>query len=939
MASEVRSSSAQRRSNSKASPESLTSAYPQDAERGDDPSSDDDRNHRRPPRPSSQRSTPFAALAAAAAGLLIGLVLLPNIKSRFSGEGGAGGERVIFKTVKAKQEEVREMLRDLGRERYTEALFAHGLDRVEYIARAEEPDRLETGVKKKSWAMIVEEAQRRARSIEDEPADMVPVSKAVVSRAVKRAQTRQEEVMEMLRDMGRERYADALITHGLDRLEFIAKAEDRDREDLGIRRKTWKAIVAEARRRQGLPETAGEGGMGGDGVSGEDTGRPDPRPGADPRPGSEPERPGADPALDPEASPRKRKSMDAEEPVAPAPKKKKKKKPSGGSEEEGKRFDRPRGTEDGLETATSQKWKFVALPGGYKCPHDCRPIEKPSGCHVAAAAANLETPPKVREISGSAEEPKGCFYRYPKSKQGELGINLVKGTAAAATPELWMLCRCATWPKFVASTTGTCSTMRAGKCKPLASKENCEEAAKFVGLLEGTAGLNSASLRQRRPPGCHYRTWSTGKRRLFFNPDMESAQESTAADFSICECEPGDRPESAWPAPAPVDGHSSLKEKASKDPETAAKLLVNRIWEEFRLPEPQKSFHLVEKQRQEHIARRRAQAPEPQKYDSDETLAYAVLRRIGARDKAHAGKVVGTHRFRILDEQQRANVVATASGQTYEELVKLCLPVQAQACIKKLPSKEKAGIVECEQAHSIESSPRIEVFKNLPAIVTRRAISFREIVSNESPAPGAAGESGGGESKETLAKQHVNSIWEKFGMGDPPRGFREQEEMKNTHASERRASLPNPAEYDVLEEKAIAELKLYSMRDRTLAARAVGMHRHRILDNQEKLAVTKIYGARLKENDQAALYNKLGKKVVGSSIGGTPLAVPSATPAPPVPVLPPPQLPPPTPPPPLTPTLLAELKGFEELLKMGALSQAEFERNRRDIYAKAAKSQ
>ena len=81
------------------------------------------------------------------------------------------------------------------------------------------------------------------------------------------------------------------------------------------------------------------------------------------------------------------------------------------------------------------------------------------------------------------------------------------------------------------------SLVRGGSCKTIETKEECETAARVIGLNDTAADTPSPTTEGARPPGCYFKPlgdeyWS---RQLYFNPLLNSS--APCSDKRLCVCD------------------------------------------------------------------------------------------------------------------------------------------------------------------------------------------------------------------------------------------------------------------------------------------------------------------------------------------------------------------------------------------------------------------
>eukprot|EP01062_Namystynia_karyoxenos_P073765 TRINITY_DN70587_c0_g1_i1.p1 TRINITY_DN70587_c0_g1~~TRINITY_DN70587_c0_g1_i1.p1 ORF type:complete len:642 (+),score=199.60 TRINITY_DN70587_c0_g1_i1:113-2038(+) len=134
-------------------------------------------------------------------------------------------------------EEVVQLLEALGHQNYLPKLLAYGIDRLDFLAAAEEHDASAVGVKPLHWRRITSEAKRRA---------------ALSSRG-------RAGLQRLLDTLGETSLMPKLISWGFDRVDLLARTGEQDGDALGVKQDRWQRILREARRRVNETQTQTQG--------------------------------------------------------------------------------------------------------------------------------------------------------------------------------------------------------------------------------------------------------------------------------------------------------------------------------------------------------------------------------------------------------------------------------------------------------------------------------------------------------------------------------------------------------------------------------------------------------------------------------------------------------------------------------------------------------
>eukprot|EP01062_Namystynia_karyoxenos_P024231 TRINITY_DN19421_c0_g3_i1.p1 TRINITY_DN19421_c0_g3~~TRINITY_DN19421_c0_g3_i1.p1 ORF type:complete len:642 (+),score=123.13 TRINITY_DN19421_c0_g3_i1:86-2011(+) len=200
--------------------------------------------------------------------------------------------------------------------------------------------------------------------------------------------------------------------------------------------------------------------------------------------------------------------------------------------------------------------------------------------------------------------------------------------------------------------------------------------------------------------------------------------------------------------------------------------------------------------------------------------------------------------------------------------------------------------------------------------------------------------SASGAHPQVAARELVNSWVAKYSLPDIPPSVKESwlNEQKAAHAKQRSAAANTPNEYEQREQIAAAALRKLPLRVKQQAGAAAGWHRYRTLDSQERVEIVATITGKTPDEVIISALGEAQYKLMKSGAqgdktapasggrgGGAASAAASAkaaagTPAPPAP---------------LPAALVEELKGFEELRKMGALNALEYSLARAKAFSQA----
>eukprot|EP01065_Artemidia_motanka_P040288 TRINITY_DN5012_c4_g1_i1.p1 TRINITY_DN5012_c4_g1~~TRINITY_DN5012_c4_g1_i1.p1 ORF type:complete len:635 (+),score=173.60 TRINITY_DN5012_c4_g1_i1:72-1907(+) len=137
---------------------------------------------------------------------------------------GSQGQTVATTVV---TEEVTQLLEALGHQNYLPRLVAYGIDRLDFLASAEDRDGAAVGVKPLHWRRITSEAKRRAQQSSR--------GRAGLER--------------MLDSLGEKELLPKLVGWGFDRVDYLARATAQDADAVGVKAERWQRVLREAKRR------------------------------------------------------------------------------------------------------------------------------------------------------------------------------------------------------------------------------------------------------------------------------------------------------------------------------------------------------------------------------------------------------------------------------------------------------------------------------------------------------------------------------------------------------------------------------------------------------------------------------------------------------------------------------------------------------------------
>eukprot|EP00755_Sulcionema_specki_P017335 Sspe_Gene.64152::Locus_37557_Transcript_1_1_Confidence_1.000_Length_1762::g.64152::m.64152 len=330
--------------------------------------------------------------------------------------------------------------------------------------------------------------------------------------------------------------------------------------------------------------------------------------------------------------------------------------------------------------------KFVAVPSGV-CPSPCAVVDSEEECRRGAQflGFSFSQPANVHEPND--EDPPGCHYRSNYHPEKRLQFNPSVEVAGSASVDNILICRCASWPVFIASMDGT--GCQPPECVPISERSTCEEAAFKMGLSDTRSGVTGEEYSRERPAGCHYRERNEGVTDdLWFNPVMTSPAEASIEDFQICSCETGDgavkpveevQTDAPPSTPAPEIDLTPFPPVSPSPPTTAPSpsgnvaRLVLEMGSKTLLKVPAKESE-VEQAHLRRSALRRSQSGDTAKYDYEEELATLALRAMPEEMKNNAGKAAGWVKYRIFDMQERLHIVATLYDTTPDKLIEKYVP-------------------------------------------------------------------------------------------------------------------------------------------------------------------------------------------------------------------------------------------------------------------------